>query len=415
MNENKQYQNVLVRTFPAKGGNALNFIDNRLTTVIQSKLIKDFQNQSLGIAGGIIQLTSWEKNEQGHLSFVDSKNGVTWYWDDSADVMWYETTNSAYEHKAGFENAKPFEDWFRQSNYDTALIVSYLSSNPETLPSGYEGIGYQVLSYLILNTSLSYFDEIVKVPLVLKLPRYKREQFVKLKGIKFPGDEENEAKKLGENYLSSDYCRINPLLGAFEAVGYKPEVYRDAGFDFSDKKTDILDKMKAIAVERHYADPGLTETWDMEFLDSTCLLFKQIMGVWGKFTTPVIPDMTVYRGDSHYLYDSLPESLKSRMNLDGTYEIKSETIVWPGIMSTTIGDPKKHNFINAKAIIWEIKVPQEHEGKVIGSNNPSEQEVTFPVATKIVIDSILVRKTDKTIEMDKYGSKAELIIKAHII
>lgn len=65
---------------------------------------------------------------------------------------------------------------------------------------------------------------------------------------------------VGENYLSADYRRINPLLAALEKNGYTSPQVRDKAFDYSAKKLLILADMKAIAVSRNYTDQDASST-----------------------------------------------------------------------------------------------------------------------------------------------------------
>lgn len=377
----------------------------------QSKVNQNPNNHlgKLSNPSPIAQLTTW-KDVDGILTFEDKKNEINWHWENN--TMWYETDNPSYTNKSGRENSQKFEDWFRQSNYDIGLISSYIELNPQELPKGFNGHENQLLVYLLKNTSINY-KELEKREPFSRLPKYKTQRLIgEITGEVSPQEKERQDKMIGENYLSADYRRINPLLAAFEKVGYPPEEYKAANFDFSEKKVDVLSQWKSIAVERKYADEELVQTWDDESLSEAHSLFKRITGVWDKFEKPNIPNNLVYRGDSEHLFTFLPIIDPKRNNYaDGEHSL-NDIISWPSIMSTTIGIPTQHNFISSKSVIWEIKVPFDHNGKIIGANNPSEQEVTFPVATKLSIKKILVRSVNKNLESSTYGKVATVIIKA---
>ncbi|WP_411146121.1 DUF4157 domain-containing protein [Streptomyces sp. x-80] len=222
---------------------------------------------------------------------------------------------------------------------------------------------------------------------------------------------------LGENYLSADYRRINPLLAAFEAVGYAPDEIIEPGFSYKPKEAEVLAAWRGLAVARSYADEFVTEGWDAEHLRNTFDIFARINGVWSDFSTPPAnAEGKVVRGDSKYLYESFGGVLKHENHPDGGYVTINETITWPAILSTTYGDPLTHSYVAGKEIVWEFSLPEGHQGRALGKNNQSEQEMTFPVGTRINIKQILVRKGDHQGDMAaEYGKSAVVIVFADIL
>ena len=234
------------------------------------------------------------------------------------------------------------------------------------------------------------------------------------------GEELRKKLIVGENYLSADYRRINPLLAAFESEGYKAEQVRDRAFDYSAKKPQILAAMKAIALSRNYTTADSADTWDTSYVDDTYAMLRTILDVWNRFPTPQanggVPYTRVYRGDSKFLYSSFPAldpGLASNGYKDGENAV-SLSITMPQILSTTYGDPKSHNYVAGKSVVWDIRLPAAHEGKGLGANNQSEQEMSFPVGTTLAVHKLLVRVTDKTQHADVYGPDAEVIVMADL-
>ncbi|MFJ2866626.1 hypothetical protein [Kitasatospora sp. NPDC087314] len=222
---------------------------------------------------------------------------------------------------------------------------------------------------------------------------------------------------LGENYLSADYRRINPLLAALGAVGYGPAEIASPDFSFQSKEAEVLEAWRKVAIARGYADEISTEGWDTKHLRDTFEIFRRINGVWGDFSKPSAnSEGKVLRGDSKHLYDSFGGILKPDDHPDGGYVTVNKTIAWPAILSTTYGDPLTHSYVAGKDIVWEFSLPDEHQGRSLGRNNQSEQEMTFPLGTRIDVKQILVRRgkyqTEKT---QKYGESATVIVFADIL
>jgi hypothetical protein len=221
----------------------------------------------------------------------------------------------------------------------------------------------------------------------------------------------------GGMYLSSGYRMINPLLGAFEKTGYTPAQVRDANFNFSGRANVVLENWKQVATERGYASREATESWDMQDLGQWHDKIKAIHRVWDHFPRPVIPDNTVMRGDSEQIFSSFGGILNPERYPRGGYCNVGRTISWPGILSTTMSSPTTHNFVNLKAVIWKFDVPKQgHPGRVLGSENQAEAEVTFPVNTHIKIKRLLVRNGRFAQELTgEFGDKAKVIVFADIL
>ncbi|MFD3941325.1 DUF4157 domain-containing protein [Streptomyces sp. NPDC058579] len=223
---------------------------------------------------------------------------------------------------------------------------------------------------------------------------------------------------LGENYLSADYRRINPLLAAFGQVGFTPAEIAAPGFSYKSKESEVLDAWRSVAMARGYADEQATESWDAKHLADTFDIFARINGVWDDFATPgANEDGNVVRGDSKYMYESFGGVLKQQeSHPDGGYVSIDQTIEWPAILSTTYGDPLTHTYVAGKEIVWEFGLPDQHQGRELGKNNKSEEEMTFPIGTKIHIRKILVRSGDfRQEKSEKYGESAAVIVFADIL
>ncbi|MBD0674680.1 DUF4157 domain-containing protein [Streptomyces sp. CBMA156] len=223
---------------------------------------------------------------------------------------------------------------------------------------------------------------------------------------------------LGENYLSADYRRINPLLAALGQAGFTAGEIAAPGFSYKSKESEVLDAWRGIAMARGYADEQTTEAWDEKHLADTFDIFARINGVWDDFTTPrANEDGNVVRGDSKHLYESFGGVLKQQeRHPDGGYVPVDETIEWPAILSTTYGDPLTHTYVAGKEIVWEFGLPEDHRGRTLGGNNQSEEEMTFPIGTRIRINRILVRSGDFRQEQSaKYGESAVVIVFADIL
>ncbi|MER7848443.1 DUF4157 domain-containing protein [Kitasatospora sp. NPDC096077] len=223
---------------------------------------------------------------------------------------------------------------------------------------------------------------------------------------------------LGENYLSADYRRINPLLAALGQVGFTPGEIAAPGFSYTSKENEVLDAWRSVAMARGYADEQTTGAWDKKALADTFDIFARINGVWDDFATPrANEDGNVLRGDSKHLYESFGGILKQQeSHPDGGYVSVDQTIEWPAILSTTYGDPLTHSYVAGKEIVWEFGLPEDHRGRALGGNNQSEAEMTFPIGTRIHIRQILVRSGDFRQERSaKYGESAAVIVFADIL
>ncbi|PWK70228.1 uncharacterized protein DUF4157 [Streptomyces sp. CG 926] len=222
---------------------------------------------------------------------------------------------------------------------------------------------------------------------------------------------------LGENYLSADYRRINPLLAAFAQVGFAPDEIADPAFSYRSKEDAVLRAWRELAVARGYADEAAAASWDSEHLRNTYEIYARINGVWSDFPVPSAnADGKVMRGDSKHLYESFGGILRPDEHPDGGYVTVGRTIVWPAILSTTFGDPLTHSYVAGKEIVWEFGLPEGHKGRSLGANNQSEQEMTFPLGTKIRVDRILVRTGEHREEQaDKFGKSAVVVVFADIL
>jgi len=145
-------------------------------------------------------------------------------------------------------------------------------------------------------------------------------------------------------------------------------------------------------------------------------MIRSMARVWDKYEMPEVPNGALTRGDiGPHLYGKYsvldPRKMKYK---DGENSVSLD-ITWPGVMSTTIGNPKDHNFVQKKTFIWRFTVGKKHSGRSIGTINPSEQEVTFPVGSKIHIDKLIVRLNDKSFREAEFGNNAEVIAIARFL
>ncbi|MEH0553614.1 hypothetical protein [Streptomyces sp. B21-101] len=221
----------------------------------------------------------------------------------------------------------------------------------------------------------------------------------------------------GGMYLTAGYRSINSLLAAFERMRYTPAQVRDANFNFSGRADVVLETWKQVAMERGYATREDTEPWDMQDLDRWHDSIKAIHRVWDVFPRPEIPGNTVVRGDTKQIFSSFDGILDPARYPEGGYHNVGRTISWPGILSTTMGSATTHNFADSKTVIWKFDVPKQvHTGRVLGSENPAEREVTFPVSTQIKIKRVLVRDGHFAHELTgEFGDKAKVIVFADIL
>ncbi len=379
-----------------------------------------------------------DKPIKENLVFKDSeKTTITWHWEDNQTIG-YETKDFNYTDKSGIKNSASFDKWYLESKYGESLLFSYTEQEAvkqrlhkliEERTKNNKGYfqkdcikQYEMFAYILSETKIDS-DKLksFKQFEIFKLgnnPRiYKVQNFINLiKGSISPEEQEKKDLELGEYYLSSGYKLINPLLLAFEKSGYSPDEYVRQDFDYSKKIDLVLKNWKEIAISRKPADKGTINSWDIAKLNEQYKIFKTIMKVWDKFdlVSTVTKDNTIYRGDSSFLFSSYPALNTDKYTTDGAHNVDIN-INWPGILSTTYdSNPKEHNFIKKKKIIWVITLPKNNQGRILGKNNPSEVEITFPPATKLSVKKLIVRKKDKSILKEKLGEDAELIIYATI-
>ncbi len=235
-------------------------------------------------------------------------------------------------------------------------------------------------------------------------------------------DEEKQARLIredkarGETYLSSGYRSINPLLAAFDALKVDPSVHRSPDYNYTAIQSKLLLKWREIAQARGMADKKATDAWDLVLMAETYEFVRAMARVWDDFKVPDIPGNAVARGDTgRFMYAAYPALDPTKNGLgDGEHSV-GITITWPSIMSTTMGDPKEHNFITAKTFIWKFSVTDGHPGRVIGTNNASEAEVTFPVGVTVSINKLVIRTgDDKSLKAGEFGSTAEVIAYARL-
>lgn len=269
----------------------------------------------------------------------------------------------------------------------------------------------------VLQHSKIERSEVEKMPSVMKLPAFRRTQIID----KYRETEqqkaqrrETEDKGKGERFLSSEYRIVNPLLAAFDALKVDPTVHQSPDYDYTPLQGKLLKEWRRIAVERG-AGKDMVETWDFDKMKETYGVIRSMARVWDKYEMPEIPGGAVSRGDTGaHMFSAYPQLDPRKIPLaDGEHAV-SINLTWPGVMSTTVGDPKDHNFIQAKTFIWRFKVDPKHKGRSIGTINPSEQEVTFPVGTKIHVEKLVVRLVDKSLMSSEFGTNAEVIAIAKI-
>ncbi len=250
-----------------------------------------------------------------------------------------------------------------------------------------------------------------------KLPAFKRKQILdkyRMSPEAAAKLVEDEDKAKGERFLSSEYRIVNPLLAALEELGVDPAVHQSPDYDYRPIEARLIQVWKRIAIARG-SSPVTVETWDGDNLKETYGVVRSMARVWDKYEVPDIPGGAVTRGDTGaFMYAAYPFlDPKTQGYPDGELAF-SKTITWPGVMSTTVGDPKDHNFIQAKSFIWKLQARAPHKGRIIGSINPAEQEVTFPVGSKVIIEKLIVRVHDKTLHAAEFGSVADVIALARL-
>lgn len=356
-------------------------------------------------------------------------NAITWHWAEPKNI-WYESTSAGFTALSGQTHSRSFQDWFNNTQFQGLIIetlLEYVKSRPENFksakalnvsPTDARLTQYQAMAYILENTTIMPSVVTATAPFS-NLPKFRRNQLVRrITGQVDPAEQQRLDLLAGENYLSADFRRINPLLAAFEAENFTPDMYRQLNFDFSARASQVLSAWQRIAAQRGYATSDTANSWNSEYLTATHGIFKQIMRVWNHFQQRP-GTTTVYRGDARYLYASYPR-LDPRAEAGNNYRegvnpVTGYTINWPGILSTTYGDPVTHNFINNKDIIWKLTLQTGHEGRILGSNNASEQELTFPPATKLRVDNLIVRNTNKSLRAAEFGRVASLIIEATVL
>lgn len=274
-----------------------------------------------------------------------------------------------------------------------------------------------VLEAVLKVTTLSR-SELQSMPAFKFMPPFKANQLLDT----YRPDPEIERQKqiaadkaVGEQFLSSGYRLINPLLAAFDSLKVDPSLHRGGGYDYEPIKEKLLKEWKRIAVERKYAVQEDVEGWDYEAIANTYKNITAIQRSWDNFDTPEIPGGVLSRGDTAVMYTAYPVLDPRKSNYKDGEVAVSATITWPGIMSTTVGDPKQHSFIQAKTVIWRFNVDTVNAGRSIGTINPSEQEVTFPLGVKVVLQKLVVRVNDKTIQQGDFGDVAEVIAFAKLV
>ncbi|MDF5719185.1 MAG: DUF4157 domain-containing protein [Rhizonema sp. PD37] len=232
---------------------------------------------------------------------------------------------------------------------------------------------------------------------------------------KIPKQKIPSSATAGGQFLSSGYKRINPLLSALYKLGIKadPKQSESLVTRVQNRKVEILKVWKAEAESMKPSDTENIKTWDDKDLTITVENIQAINKEWAGYEKPEVEK--VYRGDSVTLYKVFKQLEPETLKLEDGKHTYTDTITWPGLMSTTIGDPKTHNFINGKTIVWDLDVRNNHNGRVIGNENPSEAEVTFPVGTTIKVNELIVRRQNKDLEASTYGDSAELIVKGTIV
>ena len=189
---------------------------------------------------------------------------------------------------------------------------------------------------------------------------------------------------------------IEALLAALDDAGFTPAQIRDPELSLGDREREVLANWQKTAVKRQYAVQTEVDAWNAEELRNTLKLVQQIHRAWTDFGKPSQHREKLIRGDSENIYSSIPElDPATYQEKPGDYTIDKK-IVWPTIMSTTYGDPKTHSFVSKKTVVWELTVEDPNLGRVLGGNNPSEEEVTFPVGTKLNINKVQLRSADTT-------------------
>lgn len=225
----------------------------------------------------------------------------------------------------------------------------------------------------------------------------------------------NEDCQAGENYLSGDYKRVGPLMAAFEELKVDPARHNDLEYSYDDIEGKLVERWKRIAVERSLVPPSGVEGWDKTELASTYEIVRKIARSWDAYPVPEIPGNRLARGDiAENLFANYPALDVVKKDLpDGEHAV-SVDITWPSLMSTTVGDPVTHNFIEKKSFVWAFTVKQPCPGRIIGENNPSEQEVTFAPGVRVHVSQLIVRREDKTLQASTYGQNAMVIAVAEL-
>lgn len=220
----------------------------------------------------------------------------------------------------------------------------------------------------------------------------------------------HEMKKQGELYLSSAYRRIGPLMAALAEMNLPVSSLRSRDDNVWGQ---LLARWREIAAERGSATEETAANWRVAELKNTLKIITDIHEVWDSFESPPDTVRKVYRGDTKQILNAYPKLGHAHRMTAGYHKVHQFTIQWPGILSTATGR-EHHNFIQNKTVLWEITLGKHHPGRIIGSNNPAEQEVTFPSGTPLAVDGFLVRDEEwRKKKQDDFG-RAELVLFAHI-
>ncbi len=392
------------------------------------------QLKKVSLPTNIVQKASWVKDKNIFM-WNEVKDGLTWFADESG--MWFAITDYNAIKKVNPANYRALEGKVKTwAEWSKIRIESYPLQNPEASTeiedySGFQVPGdltiptegrisptdkklesWKILYYLITQTNKK-LDSFIDKPPFISLPKFKLKQFVatfdpEAKAKAEDEAELKEAEAAMQTYLSSGYKWINSLASALSELDYDPTQF--VTLDISSNKEKIVQIWRKIAVGRGYLAENFVKTsLTVETLDTWMDRLRLQSKHWdslGKKRN----DEVLFRGDSNHLYDSYP-FLNPDINdyEDGEHNI-NKLISWPGTMSSTYGNPMEHNFINKKTIIWHFTLKSGHRGRVIGNNNASEEEVTFPPGNLINIKKILVRRKDKTVLASTYGTSAEIII-----
>jgi hypothetical protein len=218
----------------------------------------------------------------------------------------------------------------------------------------------------------------------------------------------DDACKACERYLSSEYQRVSPLLGAFEALGVDPSNHSDPEYKYEPIAQKLLEKWREVADKRNMVKMLNSEAWDERELDSAYEVVRSMHRAWNAFPVPVIPGNVVARGD---IAENLANNYKELdvSKLEAGEHSSTFALLWPGPMSTTIGDTKTHSYTSDKTLLWNFTVTSPCPGRVIGNINPAEQEITFPIGVKVKVNKLVVSR-----ESSEGGAKVKVLAYADL-